>query len=166
MEPILTDDQVAAFVGAWRQWDGDPTSLPAVLRKRLAFDMVAPVLLIDSLTVSKLLPKLTRVWAPDGTAHLPPVVQTEIREKVVMGLQTLAEGIRETWRTMHRGGAEEVQGAQWDEEAFRRAADEYLSSRSYTLWAHFDLTQDDRRAEAVDWLARHVRAVYERVHPQ
>ena len=40
------------------------------------------------------------------------------------------------------------------------ACERYLSTRPYSLWGAFDISHEDRRALAVEWLADQMREVH------
>lgn len=50
-----------------------------------------------------------------------------------------------------------------DRSKIRRAAERYLDSRNYTLYADWDISHPDRKAEAAEWLTNQVMHVLDEI---
>jgi len=51
-----------------------------------------------------------------------------------------------------------------DRSKIRRAAERYLDSRHYTLYADWDISHPDRKAEAAEWLTNQVINVLDEIN--
>jgi hypothetical protein len=50
-----------------------------------------------------------------------------------------------------------------EEDALKKAVEEYLGSRPYIMWGDYDLTKKDRKALAEEWLVGQVVCVLDRM---
>jgi hypothetical protein len=72
-------------------------------------------------------------------------------------------GQEEAWAEAQASTKSASSKAMLDHECVRKAAEEYLKSRPFTLWGPYDLSNPERFTQAVDWLVTQVMEINARV---